>query len=267
MASNWAQAHIFQAASSADQALMDANQNSDTASAKKAIAQGANVNLRIQSEDGNEPLLISSLYDSRTDSIKCDADMAQLLIRNGADVNAMASSGKTALHALAEVQEPAGVFETADALIAHGAKLHTVDNKGRTPLMEAAFQENAWYFLYLAKKGFSKNQADKTGRTALSLACWESADDNNGSPNKQIALYLINHGADVNLADHTGRTALMWLARVDPEFEDEAIAIASSLLKHGAHADTKNAQGKTAIQIASANHLRKLARYLKSSGG
>ena len=265
-ASNRMQAHVFQAASSADQALIEANQNYDIAAAKKAIAQGANVNMNIQSEDGAEPLLLSSLYDTRTDSIKCNAEMTQLLIRSGANVNAVDNSGKSALHDLAEMQEIEGVIETANALIAHGANLHSMDKKGRTPIMEAAFQENAWYFLYLAKKGFSKDQADKAGRTALSLACWEAADDNQGSPDKKIALYLISHGADVNLADHTGRTPLMWLARVDPEFEDEAIAIASSLIKHGAHIDAKNAQGKSAIQIASANHLRKLARYLKSGG-
>jgi ankyrin repeat protein len=56
----------------------------------------------------------------------------------------------------------------------------------------------------------------------------------------------------------------MWLARVDPASEGDAVEIAKHLVAHGARLNVRDAYGSTAYKIASANGLQDLARYLKS---
>jgi ankyrin repeat protein len=69
-------------------------------------------------------LLHAACYDGR-------ADLAELLIRLGADVNAREVNGRTPLHDAANH----GHLDVIDVLVRHGASLEARDNGGMTPLM------------------------------------------------------------------------------------------------------------------------------------
>jgi ankyrin repeat protein len=69
-------------------------------------------------------LLHAACYDGR-------ADIAELLIRLGAEVNAREVNGRTPLHHAANN----GHLEVIDVLVRHGARLAVRDNGGLTPLM------------------------------------------------------------------------------------------------------------------------------------
>ena len=56
--------------------------------------------------------------------------IAELLIAKGADVDAVDNRGKTPLHWAARWQNP----EVAELLIANAANINVVDNRGKTPL-------------------------------------------------------------------------------------------------------------------------------------
>ena len=57
----------------------------------------------------------------------------------------------------------------------------------------------------------------------------------------------LQKGADVNAADVDGTTALDWAARLD------AGAVADLLIRAGAHPNTVNRYGVTALALAAAN--------------
>jgi ankyrin repeat protein len=69
-------------------------------------------------------LLHAACYDGR-------ADIAELLIRLGADVNAREVNGRTPLHHAANN----GHLDVIDVLVCHGARLDVQDIQGMTPLM------------------------------------------------------------------------------------------------------------------------------------
>jgi ankyrin repeat protein len=58
------------------------------------------------------------------------ADTIQLLVEEGADVNASDGQGRTALHYVAQEDEP----ELARMLLSHGADVNKTDNQGKNPL-------------------------------------------------------------------------------------------------------------------------------------
>ena len=65
--------------------------------------------------------------------------MAELLIRNGADVNAKSDDGYTPLHMAAG----SGFVDVVHVLLAKGATVDAADNAGSTPLKDAAFMGRA----------------------------------------------------------------------------------------------------------------------------
>lgn len=69
-------------------------------------------------------LLHAACYDGR-------ADIAELLLQLGADVDAREVNGRTALHDAANN----GHLEVIDVLLRHGARLDAEDSQGMTPLM------------------------------------------------------------------------------------------------------------------------------------
>lgn len=76
-------------------------------------------------------LLHAACYDGK-------ADIAELLIRLGADVNAREVNGRTPLHHAANN----GHLDVIDVLVRNGADLEAKDIEGMTPLMWAAISRS-----------------------------------------------------------------------------------------------------------------------------
>ena len=105
------------------------------ATAKLLLERGADPNLT--NPAGRTALLDATVgYASESGIVLVPEPLVELLLRAGADVDAQASDGTTALH------QVAGQFASQPRLIRmlldHGARQNLADKEGRTALMRAA---------------------------------------------------------------------------------------------------------------------------------
>lgn len=90
------------------------------------------------------------------------------------------------------------------------------------------------------------------GHTALQLAIQRQ--------NREVALLLIEGGADVNRATPMGTTPLMACASLKQPAD--AVAVAAALLARGAHVETRDLSGDTALDQAQRNNQKELVALL-----
>jgi len=145
-----------------------------------------------------------------------DAAALRTLIRQGADVNAAAADGTTALH-WASYRDN---VDMADALIRAGAKVDAANDLGATPLWTASMNGSAAMVKRLLQAGAHPNLALLLGETPLMIA--------SRSGNADVITQLLDKGANVNARGPRGQTALMWaVAEQHPD-------VVKVLLSHGA---------------------------------
>lgn len=154
----------------------------DTRYIQDCLSQGMNVNHRYQDQN-------TLLHFARTPA------MAELLIRHGADVDAMNHLRNTPLHAASQ----RGLIEVVETLLKNKAQVNLANHQGQTPLFwavrslpptEADFEER-----YLDRIGTDEEKA-------------------------RIATLLLEHGADPHHQDAAGRDIFMiasqWEERDSP---------------------------------------------------
>ena len=132
-----------------------------------------------------------------------DADAVRVLLRDGADVNASAGDGMTALHWAAD----AGEVEIAKILIDAGANVHALTRLGDyTPLHLASRQGSALLIEALLAGGASpESNSTAGGSSALHFAA--------GAGSVEAIRMLLEHGAEVNGREASrGQTPLMFAA-------------------------------------------------------
>jgi len=132
-----------------------------------------------------------------------DADAVRALLREGADVNASAGDGMTALHWAAD----AGEVELAQILIDAGANVDAVTRLADyTPLHLASRQGSASLIEALLEGGANATVSSTAGgSTALHFAA--------GAGSVDAITMLLRHGADVNGRESgRGQTPLMYAA-------------------------------------------------------
>lgn len=156
--------------------LYEAVKNDDVEWVKLCINHGAYVNARV---GGGSTVLMSA--NSK--------DVADVLIKAGADVNAKDTNGLTALIFTTSHDRKA----IAELLIKAGADVNAKTNDGLTALM---------YVTYSGRKDIAELliKAGADGNAALIFAI-----DNNNEP---AAKLLIELGADVNAKDNDGLSLL-----------------------------------------------------------
>ena len=119
------------------------------------------------------------------------------LIKEGADVNAIDTYGRTPLYLAATCEFNADVIK---ALINAGANVNATNNAGQTPLLVAARNRSLDVIKALIDAGADVNATDNAGKTPLHYAaCCNNAD---------VIKILINAGADVNAKNNAGQIPL-----------------------------------------------------------
>jgi ankyrin repeat protein len=141
--------------------------------------------------DGAPPAGIGALLCEA--ALKNQREIADLLLRKGADANARDASGATPLHAAALK----GNLAVAELLLARGAKVDLRDGDGLTPLHNAAVSGHADVAALLLDRGADREARD-TGAGATPLfqaAAWGR---------KSVVELLLKRGADGNAKNLSG---------------------------------------------------------------
>ncbi|HZN35069.1 MAG TPA: ankyrin repeat domain-containing protein, partial [Pirellulaceae bacterium] len=153
--------------------------------------------------DGSTPLMQAAAY--------ADAQLMQLLLDRGPDVNAKNRDGATAL------MRAAGDLEKVKLLLARGADLQAKSALGRTALLIAAtYPGNPATVKLLLDRGANIKDVDSYGETCLTSACKRG--------DAEMAKLLLAAGADPIAG---GRPPLVWAA------EEGNLATIACLLEHG----------------------------------
>jgi cytohesin len=169
-------------------------------------------------------------------------EIAELLIAEGADVNANGKSDGLSIHVkfknyFGPAQTPLHSVTTkgiAKLLIDKGANVNAKDEWESTPLHYAALEGHMEVAELLIDKGADMSARDSYNRTPLLLA----TSDNH----KDIAELLIAKGSDVNAQDVDGRTILHHAAAGYGRKE-----IVKLLIAKVADVNTKDQHGKTPL--------------------
>jgi len=191
----------------------------------------------------------------------------QALLAKGADVNAKANDGQTALMVASSHEQGFGLLDHPNivpALLAQGADVNAKDRTGQTALMHASYSGHLDIVRALLAKGASVNAKDNDGRTALLVVASKPPADQ--GPSAEFAMAraagaaagaeeflgpvvqaLLAKGADVNDKDSNGETALMWASRFGH------LGVVQVLLAKGADVNAKMGNGRTALMVASSN--------------
>lgn len=137
----------------------------------------------------------------------------------GVNVNAVTSTGATALHKAARD----GYDDIVIALLNAGADANAVTNIGWTPLHEAASNNHANIVTVLIAASANVNVVTSLGFTPL---CWAAI-----SGSVDIVSTLINAGTNINTVTNIGWPALCWAALRGN------IGVVTALISAGANID------------------------------
>ncbi|GKZ69196.1 hypothetical protein AnigIFM50267_004383 [Aspergillus niger] len=161
-------------------------------------------------------------------------EMVSLLLEHGADCNAVARDGSTALHLATQY----GQRKVLKVLFAHRVNPQIANEKGATGLQVAVGTESDESTIpLLVKNRVGVNIRNiHTGDTALHLAVeWRRP---------RIILFLLDKGAAIDMMNENGFTPLQLAAKID---NCEAISL---LLQRCAQVETRSLSGFTALQLA-----------------
>jgi len=196
-----------------------------------------------------------------------DIDQIQVLIAQGADVNAKNNSGQTLLHLACRT----GNKEVAVLLIDKGADVDAETELGWTPLHDASTLGNHDIVKLLIDKGADVN-ANRAQSPAFPRAAFfviPNAKDNiRVTPLYLATLYggknvielLISKGADVNARNEIGQTALHRAAK------SKSKDVVELLISKGADVDVKDNKGRTALDLAEESKRTEIVELLKKHG-
>ena len=225
---------------------------------KLLLSHGANINaFCFDNEIGTNitALCGAAMYGNDT--------MVELLIGEGADVDARDEDGTTGLIAAAKVFHGS----MAKMLLQRGANVEATDNDGNTALLMAADRGSLNGLrdivpLYIEQTEDEELDDDETDLCAEYDAASIWLKENHPDIDEEaysewitascewplgVLPLLVEHGANVNAQRHDGNTPLI-LASKKGELEMVLV-----LLANGANVELENKQGMTALRVACAN--------------
>jgi ankyrin repeat protein len=185
--------------------------------------------------------------------------IAQLLYEHGAEVDVHGSENRTPLRAASS----GGHLEVVQWLLSRSANLTVRDDElGWTPLHGAAFYGHVEVSRLLLQYKADIDAHDKEGRTPLHEAARNNDPNLVNASLVNAARLLLEHGADVNARDNRRRTPLHLALKVKEGRTD----VARLLVEHGANLDAEDDGGMTASQLASERGLHDFVKFLSDHG-
>ncbi len=202
------------------------------------INKGSDINAReknlgSRAINGKTPLIYAASHTDPNPAL-------ELLLDNGAQVNARDDRGVTALMRAARYIRSGAV----KLLLDRGAQVNARSKYGLTPLTMAALPVHDVLVRELAvvklllEGGAEVDGRDSNGRTPLALSAGHSY-------KPDIVALLLDHGAEVNAPDRNGVTPLM-LAVHERGFPE----IVKFLIEKGAQVDARSNNGSTPLHRA-----------------
>ena len=234
--------------------------------------------------------------------INAHGKAAELLLKRGANPNVGDRAGMTPLYAAVDLHtmqfgfgrpnpSPTQVAASVDivkALLAHGAdpnarlssrilkRVYSGGDgrlgKGATPYMRAARAGDVPLMKMLLAAGADPALAQENGNSPLLLAAglgYRGAIGGTEAMALEAITFSLAQGADVNAVNAAGDSALHIAATTNFEESGTAagsMAIARFLVERGAKLDTRNKQGRTALEsvVRAREHSQEIAAFLRS---
>ncbi|MDH4240830.1 MAG: ankyrin repeat domain-containing protein [Phycisphaerae bacterium] len=180
--------------------LQRAAQNGDLPAVKSLIEQGTPV---------DHPCDFNRWTALHAAAHKGNVEIAEYLLKQGANVDVKDKDGYTPLHNTADSflkgfprkRTEADRNRIAALLLKYGAHVNATINHGDTPLHRAAITNNVALVQLLLENGADPNIQQSQGMTPLHFALGA------GKDRVQVVHLLLAHGADSSSTDEYGRTA------------------------------------------------------------
>ncbi|MCP8937573.1 ankyrin repeat domain-containing protein [Alsobacter sp. SYSU M60028] len=181
--------------------------------------------------------------------------VVDLLIARGADLEERNVQGETALFAAVSANRAA----IATRLAAAGARIDAPGRSGVTPLSAAAFNGNDKMVTWLMEHGADAKDMDATGKSAIVYAAARGF--------TPIVKRLLDAGVDVNRRYGNDLTVLMWAAGHSNDApEADGLATVDLILARGARLDDADNRGRTALMTAAEMGHDAIVRRLAAAG-
>ncbi len=175
-------------------------------------------------------------------------NVAQRLIKEGADVNAKDRFGLTPLHTAVRASRK----DVVEVLIAHGADVDARSDHGQTPLFWAVTQKNRQMAEWLIAHGAEIGAKDSYGMTPLHGAAYAGR--------AELVDLLISKGADLNAQSETNMTPLHCAAAAGRQ------DVVQLLIAAGADIGIKDNEGRDALDWAQSSSHTEIAELLRKRG-
>ena len=209
---------IFIVAKTQAQEIFDAVKNNDVKKVRTLVIQDDSI-LNLKDNVGNTPLHHAAIIGSVSISIS----ITELLIANGADINAVNTQQNTPLHEAINNKND----EVSELLIIKGADIHKQNIIGNSPLHIAAHKSRRAIAELLIDRGADLECKQTAQMTPLNLVTLTTND-------YAMVKLLIEKGADVNTVNKNGATPLVNAAEIG------SLDVIDLLLDNNADFDTAN---------------------------
>ena len=176
-------------------------------------------------------------------------EVAELLLKHGANVNVRESTGRTILlEAFSEVS-PRRLVGVVRFLLEHGADVNARDDALRSSLyLTYIYGDGLEAVQVLLEHNADVNSQDIDGKTPLHFFL-STLDCDDEETVLNFMLLLLKHGVEINKRDKYNHTplhlAILW----------DWFKVAGSLLAHGADVNMENNDGNTPLHILSQSEI------------
>jgi len=242
------------------------------------LDRGADANV---SEDTETPLKLAAANG--------DAVLVKRLLADGADVNTMRNISDTALHVAVERCRGLcnkAFVNIVQILLKSGADPNALNHRAETPLFLAYRPTNSHLNIDIVQL-LLEHGADPNTCPARVRACPTGLNSSAWSPNialpplkyaticnnSELAMLLIKFGASVDQSDDRGRTALHfavshmgYVRGMESEQWNALVQLVQLLLDRGASVNLASEDGETPFYIACSMGLRSIAEKMLENG-